>query len=118
MIRARSRHLKCTARDKAPAISIKIVVGDWLKSQNLTKNGLKFYFLTCFLSQIWLQCRRFCFCRVLLPWHMGNWFKSTERVFSHQPLFWIALHSWKFSVSFCLKRFHNISLSHFKYCRS
>ena len=36
MIRARSRHLKCTARDKASAISIKIVAGDWLKSQNLT----------------------------------------------------------------------------------
>ena len=34
MIRARSRHLKCTARDKASAISIKIV----------TKNGLKFTF--------------------------------------------------------------------------
>ena len=38
MIRARSRHLKCTARDKASAISIKIVAGDWLKSPNLTKN--------------------------------------------------------------------------------
>ena len=24
---------------------------------------------------------------------------------------WIALHSWKFSVGFYLKRFHNISLS-------
>ena len=44
MIRVRSRHLKCTARDKASAISIKIVDGDWLKSQNLTKNGLKFTF--------------------------------------------------------------------------
>ena len=40
MICARSRHLKCTARDKASAISIKIVAGDWLKSQNLTKNLL------------------------------------------------------------------------------
>ena len=44
MIRARSRHLKCTACDKALATSIKIVAGDWLKSQNLTKNGLKFTF--------------------------------------------------------------------------
>ena len=44
MIRARSRHLKCTARDKASAISIKIVAGDWLKSQNLTKNGLNLLF--------------------------------------------------------------------------
>ena len=32
------------ARDKASAISIKIVAGDWLRSQNLTKNGLKFTF--------------------------------------------------------------------------
>ena len=40
MICARSRHLKCTARDKASAISIKIVACDWLKSQNLTKNLL------------------------------------------------------------------------------
>ena len=30
--------------DKASAISMKIVAGDWLKSQNLTKNGLKFTF--------------------------------------------------------------------------
>ena len=45
---------------------------------------------------------------------MGNWFKSSERVFSHQPPFWIALHSWKFSVGFYLKQFHNISLSRFK----
>ena len=44
MIRARSRHLICTARDKASAISIKIVAGDWLKSRNLAKNGLKFTF--------------------------------------------------------------------------
>ena len=44
MIRARSRHLKCTARDKASAISIKIVAGDWLKSQNLTNNGLNLLF--------------------------------------------------------------------------
>ena len=35
------------------------------------------------MSHIWSQCRRFCFCRVLLPWHMGNWFKSSERAFSH-----------------------------------
>ena len=44
MIRVRSRHLKCTARDKASAISIKVLARDWLKSQNLTKNGLNLLF--------------------------------------------------------------------------
>ena len=29
---------------------------------------------------------------------MGNWFKSSGGVFSPQPPFWVALHSWKFSV--------------------
>ena len=51
MIRARSRHLKCTTRDKASAISIKIVAGDWLKSQNLRENGLKFTFFNLFFEQ-------------------------------------------------------------------
>ena len=68
------------------------------KKSKFDEKWSEIYFLTCFLTQIWSQCRRFCFCRVLLPWHMGNWFKSNGGVFSHQPPFWIALHSWKFSV--------------------
>ena len=109
MIRVRSRHLKCTARDKASAISIKILARDWLKNQNLTKNGLKFTFLPVFRAKFSCNVIAFAFAEFCLPWHMGNWFKSGERV---------ALHSWKFPVSFYLKRIHNISFSRFKYCRS
>ena len=72
------------------------------KKAKFDEKWSKIYFVTCFSSQLWSQCRRFCFCRVLLPWHMGNWFKSSERVFSYQPPFWIVLHSWKFSLVFIL----------------
>ena len=51
MIRVRSRHLKCTAREKVSAISIKILARDWLKSQNWTKKGLKFTFQPVFRAK-------------------------------------------------------------------
>ena len=57
------------------------------------------------MSQIWSQCRRFAFAEFSCHGIWGTRFKSSERVFSHQPPFWIALHSWKFSVVFILNVF-------------
>ena len=82
MIRARSRHLKYTACDKASAISIKIVAGDWLKSQNLMKNGLKFTFQPVFWAKFGRSVVAFAFaefcCRGI--WGTGS---NRAREFSH-----------------------------------
>ena len=81
MIHARSRHLKCTARDKASAISIKIVAGDWLKSPNLTKNGLKFT-LTFFWAKFGRSVVAFAFAEFCCHgiWGAGS---NRAREFSH-----------------------------------
>ena len=56
--------------------------GRWLAKKSKFDEWSKIYFLTCFLSQIWSQCRRFCFRRFLLH---GIWGTGSNRAkeFSH-----------------------------------
>ena len=49
---------------------------------------------------------------------MGNWFKWSQRVFSHQPPFLLRCTHGSFLSVFDFKRFYNLSLSRFKCCRS
>ena len=82
MIRVRSRHLKCTARDKASAISIKILARDWLKNQTLTKNGLKSTFLPVFRAKFSRNVVAFAFAEFCYDgiWGTGS---NRAREFSH-----------------------------------
>ena len=70
------------ARDKASAISIKILARDWLKSENLTKNGLKFTFEPVFRVKFGRSVVAFAFAEFCCH---GIWGTGSNRVrkFSH-----------------------------------
>ena len=89
------------------------------KKSKFDEKWSKSYFLTCFFEPHLVAVSSLLLLPSIVAMAYGELVQiERESFFSHQPPFWMALHSWKFSVGFYLKRFHNISLSRFKYCRT